>query len=354
MPPDPTRDLVLKYGTNAATYQIVNPVIDKWFPKDQNAVVGYVDRRHIRVLAGRPVCPPDQTQNVVEELNQATDKELCIFNAESTNVPGFNGQPLCIGSQPLWDPAVWEETVLADASLRQQFNRARNKGVVIEEWDTAKATNNPELQNVLDQWLQGRGLPPLSFLVEPQTLSFLEDRRTFVAVQNGKPMGFLTLCPIPRRNGWLTEQFPRHPQAPNGTVDLLMHEAALTLARENYSLLTMGMVPLAPHTRPKNSDAPKIVRLLLAWVYAHGRRFYNFDGLYWFKNKFHPHSWEDLYLIPQKGQVGLRHLVATSEAFTTNRLEIALPRILYRAIRQELKWLLPTIVPEPKALEKPF
>ena len=36
-----------------------------------------------------------------------------------------------LGAQPVWDPSAWPEVVRHTASLRAQFNRARNKGVVV-------------------------------------------------------------------------------------------------------------------------------------------------------------------------------------------------------------------------------
>src|SRR5207253_10468586 len=112
-----------------------------------------------------------------------------------------------LGAQPVWNPQTWAETVGKVPSLRQQFNRARNKGVVVEEWPVERANGSPELRRVLEQWLQTRGLPPLHFLVEPETLSLLDGRRVFVASMQAEVVGFLVASPIPVRNGWLTEQF---------------------------------------------------------------------------------------------------------------------------------------------------
>jgi len=76
--------------------------------------------------------------------------------------------------------------------LRQQFNRALNKGVRMEEWQADRANGNRDLQRVLEEWLDTRGLPPLHFLVEPETLGLLEGRRIFVAMIAGE------VCRLPR------------------------------------------------------------------------------------------------------------------------------------------------------------
>jgi phosphatidylglycerol lysyltransferase len=97
------------------------------------------------------------------------------------------------------------------ASLRAQFNRARNKGVTITEWSVERATNDPQLHECLKAWFTLKGMPPLHFVIEPETLGRLENRRVFVAEHDSQVTAFLVLSPIPTRRGWLTEQFPHRP-----------------------------------------------------------------------------------------------------------------------------------------------
>jgi phosphatidylglycerol lysyltransferase len=44
----------------------------------------------------------------------------------------------------------------------------------------------------------------------------------FVAERAGDVVAFLVATPIPARGGWLLEQWPRAPDAPNGTVELVV------------------------------------------------------------------------------------------------------------------------------------
>jgi len=81
------------------------------------------------------------------------------------------------------------------------------------------------LRAVLQEWLDTRGLPPLHFLVTPDLLDTLGDRRIFVAEQSDEVQGFLVATRIPARHGWLVEQWPRRRSAPNGTTHLLIDAA---------------------------------------------------------------------------------------------------------------------------------
>lgn len=304
-------------------------------------MVGFVDHGSTRVAAGAPVCPEGARAEVADAFEAAAHQGglgVCYFGVE-----GHLGREwreydperwICLGAQPCWDPRTWREDIQKVKSMRQQFNRARNKGVVVEEWNTARAEGSSELEAVLAAWLVSRGLPPLHFLVEPETLNFLEDRRTFVAMRNGKPVAFLNLCPIPARKGWLTEQFPRTPDAPNGTVELLMNFAAETVAAEGSEFLTMGLVPLSRRVDP--GKQPWWFRFISGWVRAHGRRFYNFDGLEAFKTKFRPQWWEPLYAIVDDSSFKPRHLIAIAGAFTGGSPVKAVARAVWSALKTEI------------------
>jgi phosphatidylglycerol lysyltransferase len=82
-----------------------------------------------------------------------------------------NWRSATVGTPPTWRPPNWLKIVSRRASLRAQFNRARNKSVSVGEWPSSQAAGHPALHSCLQEWLATRGLPPMHFLVEPQTLA---------------------------------------------------------------------------------------------------------------------------------------------------------------------------------------
>jgi phosphatidylglycerol lysyltransferase len=221
--------------------------------------------------------------------------------------------------------------------LRAQLNRARNKGVVVSEWEADRIRGSEGLRECRDEWLRTRGLPPMHFLNESDVLDAPEGRRVFVMECGGRVVGFVVLAPIRARRGWLTELFVRGDHAPNGAVELGLHFAVKTVADEGAELLTMGMVPLS--TRASQAENPAWFRALAGWARAHGRRFYNFDGLESFKAKFKPDSWEPIYAVSNQPRFGLRMLLAVLGAFTRVHPVWALALGVGRAVAQEAKWL---------------
>ena len=191
------RELVLELGWNSTSYQILNPGFTLWFSDSRPAVAGYVCAARRWVVAGAPVCAPDHLAEVAAELERDAVREgarVVYFGAEDRLDTIYDRSrdhdAILLGAQPSWDPARWAERVSARKSLRAQFNRARNKGVSVSLWDSARAERDPRLRALLAEWLETRGLPPMHFLVEPETLESLADRRVFVAERDAQPVDF--------------------------------------------------------------------------------------------------------------------------------------------------------------------
>lgn len=244
-----------------------------------------------------------------------------------------------MGAQPIWSPESWMRAVHGSKSLRYQLNRAKNKGVVVEEWQADRVRDHAGLRVCLDYWLRTRGLPPLHFLVEPEILSQPEGRRVFVMQQGERPIGFVVLAPIPSRNGWLTEMFVRGPGAPNGAIELGLTHAVERAGLDGATFVTMGMVPLSNRAGNAMEDNPSWLRFLSAWSRAHMRRFYDFEGLDTFKSKFCPDEYQPIRVIVNEPRFRARTLYAIASAFTESNPVIALSLGLAKAVGTEARWL---------------
>src|SRR5215475_9958140 len=140
------RELVLRYGWNATAYQIINPGIELWFSSICEAVVGFVRARNTLVVAGAPVCARERLADVATEFEHAAwreGKRVCYFGAEARLEALYRGSAthsmVLLGAQPTWRPSNWLKIVSRHASLRAQFNRARNKSVSVGEWTSSQA-----------------------------------------------------------------------------------------------------------------------------------------------------------------------------------------------------------------------
>lgn len=337
---------MLAHGWNATAYQILNPGIAHWFSAAGDAVVGYVEQAEMWIVAGAPVCTDSRLLAVVEELGAAAasaHRRVCYFGAgdrlERRLIPTGQWSAASLGAQPSWTPSRWPELIQRHKSLRAQLNRARNKSVSVHEWTTVTERDRARLEECLADWLGRRGLPPLHFLVEPDTLGQLSDRRLFVAMRRDGVVGFLVASPVPARRGWLIEQIIRGSGAPNGTAELLVDAAMRALAESGAQYVTLGLSPLSRHSAFDDARMPAWLRVALRWVRAHARRFYDFEGLDRFKSKFDPESWEDIVALADAPRFPPRALWAIASAFSQGSPISLIARALGRAARQELRWL---------------
>lgn len=342
------RALVLRWGWNAVAWQILNPGIAWWFDPAGDAVVGYATHARTRVVAGAPVCAESRLPAVVAAFSadaRRHGERVVHFGAGARLErlyrvdPAFALVPL--GAQPWWDPRAWEAQLREHRSLREQLRRARAKGVRVEEWPADVAREHPALRAVLHAWLATRGLPPLHFLVEPETLARLAARRVFVAARGEAVVAFLVASPIPARQGWLLEQWPRRRDAPNGTVETLVDHAMRALGAAGAHAVTMGLSPLSRHGPPPPTS-PRWLALALRWVRAHGRRFYDFDGLDAFKAKFRPEAWEPIHAMADGPRFEPRMLRAIAGVFSAGSPVMLVTRAVLWAgvseVRRALRW----------------
>ncbi len=339
---DAARALVLEHGSSANAYQILNPGILHWFASRGDAVVGHARYGRFLVVAGAPVSSDDRLAAVLGEFEKAAHAgglRVCYFGVESPVASHFRERTshsmIRLGAQPVWTPAAWARGVEGHPSLRAQFRRARNKGVVVRELPVFERPAGEDVRLCLDQWLRTRRSPTMHFLVEPDTLGHLRDRRLFVAERDSRVAGFLLASPVPRRRGWLVEQIVRGDSAVNGTSELLVNVAMRSLAEGGSEYVTLGLAPLSTHSTVGEVPTALWLRLLLRWVRAHGRRFYNFEGLDAFKAKLRPDGWEPLYAITDRGRFSPEVLLAIGGAFTRGRPFATTARALAWAVAEE-------------------
>lgn len=343
---DAARRVILEHGWNATCYQILNPGFERWFSADRDAVVGFVRHGRYHVVGGAPICHPNRLADVAsafEAWTRSCGKWTCYFGAEARlervrrDATGY--AVMLLGGQPHLDPRDWPARIDAHASLRRQLHRAANKGVVIEEWDPARARDHPQLRACLEDWLATRGLPPLHFLIETETLLHFYDRRVFVALREASVLAFLVASPIPARNGWLVEQLVRGHAAVNGTSELLIDAVLRAVASAGSTYVSLGLAPLSHRVDRPRQDNPRWLRSVLAWLRRHGTRSYNFAGLEDFKAKFRPDHWDPVYAIVDRPAIYPSMLYAIGSAFAQGSPVLLLGRALRKAALRKLRAL---------------
>jgi phosphatidylglycerol lysyltransferase len=231
-----------------------------------------------------------------------------------------------VGALPEWSPSSWTATLRGHRRLREQLRRARAAGVTVAPVSAeAVVPGRPlraEIDAVAAAWLARRHLEPMQFLVTLDLWQEPSAHRYFVACRHQRVVGFLSLVPIPARAGWLFQHLLRTADAPNGTSELLVDRAMRTLCAEGASFATLGLCPL----RGGPGTLPGWLRL----AGFLGRGLYDFRGLRAFKERLHPGTWRDVWLLVPPGASRLLAVLDVLRAFAGGRLLTFVARSVVR------------------------
>lgn len=285
---------VQRFGRTGTAFQVLSRGLSHWFDSTSAdlGMVAYADTGSAWVAAAEPLAAPGDVVAVADRFvaaARAAGRRPCFFATEGVfaAAPQFRRFPL--GEQPIWNPQRWEHQLREHRSLREQLRRARAKGVAVRRLPLDALAREPALRSQLDavvrHWLAALPMPPMHFMVEVDPLMMFELRRLFVAEQDGRVIGLLSLAPVPERPGWLFEHLLRDPFAPNGTSELMVDAAMRAIAEDGVIWATLGLAPLAG-----------VVPRWLQWMRTLSRPLFNFDGLAAFKRKLGPQQWEPIFL----------------------------------------------------------
>ncbi len=188
-------------------------------------------------------------------------------------------------------------------NVRQMRNRARRRGVEVEEVDPLEVAD--ELRALHTAWLQAkRPSWRMKLLVGSPNLEHPFDRRYFVARTERRIEAFVTVLPGgPGR--WGIDVMCRQPDAVSGSMERLLVAVVEALRAEGALQLSLGACPMA--------DVPlrgerRMLRQIFGYLFTSkfGNTLFGFRTLHAFKQKFRP-RWEPVYFAasPHLGMLSL-------------------------------------------------
>jgi lysylphosphatidylglycerol synthetase-like protein (DUF2156 family) len=337
---------IAREGRSHLAPQILNPGMRLGWHAGALVAGRRLGRRHI--FAGPPCGTPPRMREALDSLEPAgrdPSKRILWFGVtekecDTLGVPAK--RRVHLGDQAILCARVWAEREGLPATLRAQIRRAerhamdwRRIPLTPKEWALA-CRQDPSLllsiQECRRQWLGHKKLPPMGFLtacLDPSHRSWLGYplRHLLVATLHGKVMGYAIASAIPLSRAMLVENCVRHPKAPNGFMELMMHQLSqwgLSLGCEDVNV---GLAPLFqdPKTpNPADRFSPNWFLRTRQLLWRFGEPFYSFQGLARFKQRLHPKRWEPLFLIVPKDGFRPWDAFAIARAFFDPIKEIGL------------------------------
>lgn len=246
------------------------------------------------VAVGDPIAPSPEQARVAERFLRSAERCGCrvLWLAASLPWAQDSSMPrLRVGQEPLWDPAAWSGILAKKASLRAQLRRGRAARLSTETVSGASLVAAHPLRVQVDelanQWLQAKAMRPLGFLAALHLWS-LRAHKTLVLVWKDRAPSAdcAQLVAVAVLVDGFVEHVMRHPDAPNGAVELLIDRVMQEAKVRGWPQLSLGGVPLM---------GP--VPTWLARLGSLCSPCYSFDGLVRFRGKFVPTEVRDLWLL---------------------------------------------------------
>jgi lysylphosphatidylglycerol synthetase-like protein (DUF2156 family)/type IV secretory pathway VirJ component len=183
----------------------------------------------------------------------------------------------------------------ARAGLRYALRRGERDGLAVEILPPARVAENiDELKDISDAWLSRHtAAGEKHFSVAAFRRDYVMAQTVALLREHGRPVAFATVMTTDLKDEATIGLMRVRPDTTSRCVmEYLFVRLLQRFQSEGYRNFSLGMTPLSGFAaHPLASRWHRLARFL----WSHGHRFYNFQGLYAFKSKFAP-VWEPRYL----------------------------------------------------------
>ena len=256
------------------------------------------------VVMGDPVGIPEEHEELAWELRTLSDQhnaKVAFYQVGANQIPLYLDLGLALfklGEEARVPLASFSLAGSHRASLRQSFNRLTREGLSFEIVPASRVDAIlPELQTISDDWLKDKKAREKRFSIGSFKAEYLRRCAMALIRMDGRIVAFANLWELDNREELSIDLMRYEPHTVNGLMEYLIVSLLLWGKEQGYHWFNLGMAPLSGlERRPLAPLWNKIGNT----IFRFGSEFYNFDGLYQYKNKFDP-VWQPLYLAAPAG-----------------------------------------------------
>jgi phosphatidylglycerol lysyltransferase len=291
-------EFIKKYGGNHTSH--LHLLNDKQFywAIDGQILITYQKIGRTYVVLGDPIGDIAYISEAIKEFEKITSKNIVFYQVSSDfleNDAINEYQAIKLGEEAKLSLTNFSLEGKFGAKLRTRKNKFERNGytfkVLFPDFSDELLT---DIQEISNSWLGTR--KEKSFSVGFFCKSYI-NRFPIAVLYNpdGRMIAFATLASNYReRNRTITIDLMRYEkESPHGTMDMLFLSIFNWCKEQGYDWCSMGMAPLANLYEAKSANKAELIG---QYIFHKGNQFYNFKGLYEYKNKFRP-IWESRYLV---------------------------------------------------------
>ncbi|MDN5500695.1 MAG: bifunctional lysylphosphatidylglycerol flippase/synthetase MprF [Shewanella sp.] len=271
------------------------------FNEDNDAFLMYARAGHCWVVMGDPIGNPDKFDDLLwqfRELCDAYDGWPVFYQVTQRYLPHFLEQGLSLyklGEEAIVPLAEFDLQSSKYRSLRQSHAKALRERLrfKIIEASEVKALL-PTLEVISSSWLKAKQGREKGFSVGYFSAAYLCATPMALVYLNDELVAFSNVWASAAKIEFSVDLMRYEPSLSGSNImDFLFTELLLWGKQQGYQLFNLGMAPMSGLT--DRALVPFWTKLAKT-VYKKGNKFYNFQGLRRYKDKFNP-RWEAKYLI---------------------------------------------------------
>jgi len=272
---------------------------------DNHAVVAYGAVRDRLVALGSPSGPEDAIKRAILDFRRfadAQDRMPVFYEVLEPDLSIYHDLGFDLFKLGELATIRLSEFTLAGKrweDLRQAVNRSVKENLTFElvepPFDTVLVS---ELERVSDAWLADKGAHEKSFSLGHFDAEYFAWSPLALVRRSGELIAFANVLPPYGPNGTASVDLMRHVDgAPRGTMDFLFARVMQWAKDHGHETFSLGMAPLSA---VGDNPYARVNERLAALAFQYGGRFYNYQGLRRYKEKFAP-EWVGSYLAYPRG-----------------------------------------------------
>ena len=293
--------IVTQHGRSSLARFALLPDKSYFFSPSGQSVVAYVPKGRGAIALGDPIGPMNDRREAIASFQQFCTRndwypafyQTLPDELEPLKAQGF--QVAKIGEEAIVDLKKFTLEGKAGKKLRASVNKMNKQGTVVKFYQPPlSAQLLKTLREISDEWLSHMQGSEKQF-----SLGWFDDdyigscEVATVETAAGETLAFANIIPEYQLNDITIDLMRHRANIERGTMDVLFVSMFQHFKEREYDGFNLGLSALSGVG--EGADAPKLEKSL-KHLAEHLERFYSFQGLHEYKDKFHP-RWEPRYLV---------------------------------------------------------
>jgi ergosteryl-3beta-O-L-aspartate synthase len=269
----PIEKLIANYG-DATNTSWLEPRTHIWRDNFTGAAVGFVPQDHFAIIVGDPLCHSSQYVKIISSFLRYLKKEtnykplwlLVGSEVEEVLATRFNWRTFSVVAEQRLDPS--KNVVAHDADLQKKIRHAEREGIKV--YDFPLGTPVPDdvkakIDDRVKDWLAHRKGKQVH-LTDIHPWADEAHRQYHYAVdKDGNIHAFVAMAQLSPAHGWQVKYSLDFPNAPSGTIELIVTHAIKAVASSGAQSVTFGGGASAKFTPGHNLKKTRVKVLSRAY-----------------------------------------------------------------------------------------